>query len=46
MRESRANRLQKGALSWGLFHDVAEPERYLEYFVDEPGPIICGASTA
>lgn len=35
MRESRANRLQKGALSWGLFHDVAEPERYLEYFVDE-----------
>lgn len=35
MRESRANRLQKGALSWALFHDVSEPARYLEYFVDE-----------
>jgi MFS family permease len=35
MRASRANRLQKGALSWGLFHDVADPARYLEYFLDE-----------
>jgi len=35
MRESRANRLQKGALSWGLFHDVSQPGRYLEYFLDE-----------
>jgi MFS family permease len=35
MRESRANRLQKGALSWGLFHDTSEPGRYLEYFLDE-----------
>ncbi|HEU0204690.1 MAG TPA: MFS transporter [Burkholderiaceae bacterium] len=35
MRESRANRLQKGALSWGLFHDTSEPGRYVEYFLDE-----------
>lgn len=35
MRESRANRLQKGALSWGLFHDTSEPGRYIEYFLDE-----------
>lgn len=35
MRESRANRLQKGALSWGLFHDTSDPSRYVEYFLDE-----------
>jgi MFS family permease/quinol monooxygenase YgiN len=35
MRETRANRLQKGALSWGLFHDISAPNRYLEYFLDE-----------
>lgn len=35
MRESRANRLQKGALSWGLFRDTADPGRYIEYFLDE-----------
>jgi MFS family permease len=35
MRETRANRLQKGALSWGLFHDTSRPSRYLEYFLDE-----------
>lgn len=35
MRESRANRLQKGALSWGLFHDTSEPGHYIEYFLDE-----------
>jgi quinol monooxygenase YgiN/branched-subunit amino acid transport protein len=35
MRESRANRLQKGALSWGLFHDTTDPGRYIEYFLDE-----------
>lgn len=35
MRETRANRLQKGALSWGLFHDTAVPGRYIEYFLDE-----------
>lgn len=35
MRETRANRLQKGALSWGLFQDTERPGRYLEYFLDE-----------
>jgi MFS family permease len=35
MRESRANRLQKGALSWGLFRDTADSGRYIEYFLDE-----------
>ncbi len=35
MRESRANRLQKGALSWGLFQDTAEPGHHIEYFLDE-----------
>ena len=35
MRESRANRLQKGALSWGLFHDTSEPGHYIEYYLDE-----------
>jgi MFS family permease/quinol monooxygenase YgiN len=35
MRQTRANRLQKGALSWGLFHDVSHPGRYVEYFLDE-----------
>jgi hypothetical protein len=27
--------LRQGALCWGLFRDVAEPGRYIEYFVDE-----------
>ena len=35
MRESRANRLQMGALSWGLFQDTSEPGHYIEYFLDE-----------
>ena len=35
MRESRASRLQKGALSWGLFQDTSEPGHYIEYFLDE-----------
>lgn len=35
MRESRANRLQMGALSWGLFHDTSESGHYIEYFLDE-----------
>jgi MFS family permease len=35
MRESRTSRLQMGALSWGLFHDTAEPGHYVEYFLDE-----------
>jgi quinol monooxygenase YgiN len=35
MRESRVSRLQKGALSWGLFQDTSEPGHYVEYFLDE-----------
>ncbi|MEP6609520.1 MAG: MFS transporter, partial [Burkholderiaceae bacterium] len=35
MRESRANRLQMGALSWGLFQDTSEPGHYIEYFLDD-----------
>ena len=35
MQESRANRLQKGALSWGLFQDTEQPGRFVEYFLDE-----------
>ena len=35
MRESRANRLQMGALSWGLFHDTSKPGHYIEYYLDE-----------
>ena len=35
MRESRANRLQMGALSWGLFQDTSEPGHYIEYYLDE-----------
>lgn len=35
MRESRANRLQLGALSWGLFHDTSEPGHYIEYYLDD-----------
>jgi quinol monooxygenase YgiN len=34
MRESRRRRLQKGALSWGLFRDSADPKRYVEVYVD------------
>ncbi len=35
MQESRGNRLQKGALSWGLFQDTERPGRFVEYFLDE-----------
>jgi MFS family permease len=35
MQESRVNRLQKGALSWGLFQDTERPGRFIEYFLDE-----------
>ncbi|MFN9505704.1 MAG: MFS transporter [Rubrivivax sp.] len=35
MERTRRARLRQGALSWGLFRDVAEPGRYVEYFVDE-----------
>ena len=35
MERTRLARLRQGALSWGLFRDVAVPGRYVEYFVDE-----------
>ena len=35
MQRTRRARLRQGVLSWGLFRDVAEPGRYIEYFVDE-----------
>jgi MFS family permease len=35
MQESRINRMQKGALSWGLFQDTERPGRFVEYFLDE-----------
>jgi MFS family permease len=35
MNETRSERLRKGAVSWGLFHDTSEPGRYLEYYLDE-----------
>ncbi len=35
MQHTRSARLRQGALSWGLFRDVAVPGRYVEYFVDE-----------
>jgi MFS family permease len=35
MAETRRERLRKGALSWGLFHDTTAAGRYLEYFVDD-----------
>ena len=35
MERTRRARLRQGALSWGLFRDVAQPGRCVEYFVDE-----------
>jgi MFS family permease len=35
MERTRRARLRQGALSWGLFRDVSQPGRYVEYFVDE-----------
>jgi MFS family permease len=35
MQRTRRARLRQGALTWGLFRDVALPGRYVEYFVDE-----------
>jgi hypothetical protein len=34
MQESRRSRLQRGALSWGLWRDSGDPQRYTEYYVD------------
>jgi len=35
MQRTRRARLRQGALSWGLFRDVSQAGRYVEYFVDE-----------
>ncbi len=35
MRESRRTRLQQGALTWELQHDISDPSRYVERVVDE-----------
>jgi MFS family permease len=35
MNETGRRRLSRGALSWELFRDTADPGRYIEYMVDE-----------
>ncbi|MCC5869574.1 MAG: MFS transporter, partial [Gammaproteobacteria bacterium] len=35
MRDLRRMRLRNGALSWNLFQDAADHDRWLEVFVDE-----------
>lgn len=35
MAESRGARLRAGAVSWGLFEDVQQPGRFVEYFACE-----------
>ncbi len=35
MQQTRRSRLRGGALSWELFRDTADPDRYIEIFVDE-----------
>ncbi|MCB2426435.1 MFS transporter [Methylophaga pinxianii] len=35
MNELKTMRKRNGAYSWGLFEDVAEPGRYLEYFTED-----------
>ena len=32
MAETRSSRLRAGAMSWGLFEDIENPGRYVEYF--------------
>jgi hypothetical protein len=34
MRDVRRMRLRNGAIAWGLFQDVHDETRYIEYFVD------------
>ena len=34
MRDVRRMRLRNGSVAWGLFQDVREPGRYVEYFID------------
>ena len=35
MRETRRHRLRQGVLSWELFRDTADPQLYIEQFMDE-----------
>lgn len=35
MQETQRRRLSRGALSWELFRDTADPGRYIEYMIDE-----------
>jgi hypothetical protein len=35
MQVSRSNRLRQGVLSWELFRDTADPQVYVEQFMDE-----------
>lgn len=35
LEESRRNRLQNGAMSWELLHDLNDPRHFTEIFVDE-----------
>jgi hypothetical protein len=34
MRDVRRMRLRNGSVAWGLFQDVGDPGRYIEYFID------------
>jgi len=35
MQETRRSRLRGGVLSWELFRDTLDPDRFVEYFIDE-----------
>ena len=35
MQESRRSRLRQGVLSWELLRDTADPDVYIEHFIDE-----------
>ena len=35
MEQTRRRRLGRGALSWELFRDTADPGRFIEYMLDE-----------
>ncbi len=35
MQETRRSRLRGGVLSWELFRDTLDPDRFIEYFIDE-----------